>query len=94
MIGEKTNHELGGEIQDGLRSGRPDRGSHGHQVLIDEASTVAVFAVVLPEGDVGVDPAGIQVGNRLLIESQDVPEHDPEARRCEVAALGKEAVEV
>ena len=62
--------------------------------MIDKALTVALLVQVGAEGGVGGDALFVQVAQGFAVEAQNVAQHAPEARRQQVAPLGKQAVEV
>ena len=83
----------GGELEEGLGVGRPDRGAEGHEEVVAEALRVAALLDEVGEGHRVVAALGHQAPGPA-VEAQDVDQHAGERRLQQVGALGVERVEV
>ncbi|MNP17956.1 hypothetical protein D3C76_1104080 [compost metagenome] len=94
VVATETHEELKGEVKHVGAGHRPDRRPHRHDVVVDEALPIALCLKVGAQGGVGVDTLVVQVGQCLAVEPQNIPDHAPETRGHQVAALGKQCVQV
>ncbi len=78
----------GGELEEGLRVGRPDRGAEGHEEVVAEALRVAALLDEVGEGHRVVAALGDQAPGPP-VEAQDVDQHAGERRLQQVASAGR-----
>ena len=85
MVVEKAHEKLQRHIVNGHRLGRPDGGSHRHQVVVLEFPAIAMLPQVAAHRLAFLFER--QRGHRLAVEAQDIADHAIEPRAQDVATL-------
>ena len=91
VICEKTDQELCRHIQDRHRFRRPDRRSHGHEIMVHELVAVPVLREVGTERYRLAESVAIRQGG--FVEAQNVANHPIERRTQDVPALREQGVQ-
>ncbi len=91
VVMQEADEELRGEAEHALGIGRPDRGTHRDQVVLDEAAAVLVRRQVIAQRH----PRRVLREQRgcLAVEAQDFQHHAVEGRPQQVAALREQPVD-
>ena len=90
VVAEELHDEAYGDVSGLPAADRPERRTHGDQVVVDEFPGVALQLHELAEGNVAV---GLELVGGLAVEAQDSSQHPVEARAQQIASLGEERVE-
>ena len=89
MIGEESNYEISGKVEDRLRLARPNRGRHRNKVLLDEPPTNSAFAEELADTPPVLQFPARGRGAANSIKPNDVAKQTQERRPQAIAPLGK-----
>ncbi len=94
VVLEEAHEELQRKPEHVRQRHGPDCRTHRHDVVVNEALAITTVFQIFAQRGVGRDTLVFQVVYRLTIEAHDIAQHAPEPGRQQVAALGKQAVEV